>query len=186
MIYTLENGIQITYQPMPSALPEEFFAQVQADPKQAKERLEGFYKTHPKLPEIASLLTFVYIQLKEVKKAEALILETYKRHPTHLIAKINYADQCLRKKKKELIPAIFENTFDLFKLYPEKKLFHISEYRGFLVVMGFYHLAIKERAKAEEYHLLACRADLTHPSVMALEKKLFRFRLLHKFIRLQR
>lgn len=186
MIHTLDNGIQISYEPMPSVIPEELFAQANETPKAVKERLEGFYKTHPDLPEVANLLTYVYIQLKDLKKAEALILESYEKHPTHLIARINYADQCLRNKKKELVPAIFGNTFDLFKLYPEKKLFHISEYRGFLVLMGFYHLAIKERAKAEEYYLQACRADLTHPSVIALEKKLFNFRLLNKFTKLFR
>ena len=151
---------------------EDLYVKIQEDPQKHLTALIEFCKLHPKVPEAANLLAFAYLRLKKRKEAEDLIERTYLAHPNYLIARINYADQALRLKKKELIPMIFDRCFDLNLLYPKKQNFHYSEFRGFMTLMGFYHLEIREKEKAEEYYQLAFQVDPLHPSVAALEKKL--------------
>ena len=39
-----------------------------------------------------------------------------------------YGDESLQKGEIEKIPEIFDNKFDLKMLYPNRNIFHISEY----------------------------------------------------------
>ncbi|HSX12146.1 MAG TPA: hypothetical protein VLF61_01490 [Rhabdochlamydiaceae bacterium] len=145
--------------------------QAQFYPHRVFEEVKTFQEKHPDLPEAANLLIYLYIQKKELVKAEKLTQENYEKFPDYLFARINYADQCLRKKQWDQIPKIFP-SFHLRELYPEKKLFHFSEFRGFMVTMGLYYLALKNRAAAKEYLDHARLADPDHSSVKLLEKKL--------------
>lgn len=151
---------------------EMLYLAVQEDPKQHFEDLKKFQQEHSHVPEIASLLIYAYLRLKKKKQAELLTELTWKQHPDHLVARINYADQLIRLGKKERVEEIFKGCFDLNLLYPEKKSFHFSEFRGFMTVMGFYHLTMKQREKAEECYELAFQVDPLHPSVASLEKAL--------------
>ena len=162
---------------------ENLYVKIQEDPQKHLAALIEFCSLHPKVPEAANLLAFAYLRLKKKKEAEDLIEKTYLAHPDYLIARINYADQALRLKKKELVPMIFDRCFDLNRLYPKKESFHYSEFRGFMTLMGFYHLEIGEKEKAEEYYQLAFQVDPLHPSVAALEKKLSKTSFLKKIFR---
>lgn len=159
---------------------EELYVLVQEDPQKHIEPLISFYKLHSDVPEIANLLAYAYLRLKKKKEAEALIEKTYRDHPDYLIARINYADQCLRQENHERVPEIFNQTFELKALYPNKESFHYAEFRGFQIVMGFYYLAIGEKAKAEDCYQLAFQVDPLHPSVIALEHRLSKTSLLKK------
>ena len=169
--------IEITYTPILTGKePPEFLElrkQVFENPKEAIPGLTALKDQHPQLPEIANVLTFAHIQCKEFLQAEKLIRETYEKNPDYLFAKINYADQLLRKGKWKEVPQIFNNVFSLKELYPDRTVFHYSEARGFFVVMSFFHRAAKQKAKAEESYHCAMKVDPCHPSVIALEKKLF-------------
>lgn len=151
----------------------ELYEKSQSSVKKALKPLEEFKKNHPKLPEIYNLLGFVYIRLKKLKKAEQLIREAYQECPENLFVRINYGDHYLRKKQPEKIPEIFKNTFDLSLLYPSRKTFHVSEFRGFMTLMGFYYLSINKRDLAISYHYLARHVAPHHPAVRLLGRKLY-------------
>jgi tetratricopeptide (TPR) repeat protein len=153
---------------------DRLYEQALRAPKELLPAILEFRQKHSDLPEIENLLAVVHLYLREIDKVEKLIEESYKKFPSYLFARINYADQCLRKKKPQLVPGIFDHHFELSSLYPEKESFHISEFRGFMVLMGLYFLSIREKDKAEKYYHLALEADPQHPSVRLLEKKLFR------------
>lgn len=161
----------------------ELYLQAEQDPKAALPKALAFSETHPDLPQLSNLLTYLYIRLKKVKKANQWIEESYKRHPDYFIAKINYADLLLRRKQFKKIPPLFGGVFDLNVLYPEKTEFHYSEFRGYIVAMGFYHHAIAEHALALECYRLAVLADPHHPSLLSLEKKVFRLSPLKKILK---
>ena len=156
----------------------------QVSPRLVRHDIEGLHFKYPDIPEIGNLYCFVLLQLREVNKAESLIRDTFKKHPEYLFAKINYADQCLRKKQPHKITEIFPKTFDLEKLYPGKTLFHYSECRGFWVMLAHYFLTISNRGKAEEYYAKAYKLDPAHPTVIALEKKLYPFAPLQKILKI--
>ena len=159
---------------------EELYVQIQEDPEKHIDSLIQLHHRQPQVPEIANLLAYAYLRIKKKKATESLIEKTYRKHPDYLIAQINYADQCLRLQDLESIPEIFKGIFELNALYPYRKSFHYAEFRGFNVVMGFYHLELGQKEKAEEYYQLAFQVDPLHPSVSALERKLSKTTLLKK------
>ena len=163
-------------------LLSSLYVQVQEDPKTHIGKLEQLSARCGAVPEIANLLAFALLQTGKRKEAELLIEKTWAEHPDYLIGKINYADQALRQGKKERVASIFSECFDLGRLYPERDTFHFSEFRGFMVVMGFYHLAIGEKEKAEEYYQLAFQVDPLHPSISTLEKALSRRSILKEIL----
>jgi tetratricopeptide (TPR) repeat protein len=156
--------------------------QAQFYPHKVFDEVKEFYENHSDLPEAMNLLTYLYIQKKQIAKAEELTEENYKKNPDYLFARINYADQCLRKKQPEKVAEIFP-SFHLKELYPKREVFHFAEFRGFMVTLGFYYLALKNKKKSKECLDFALQADPDHSSVKLLQKKLrpnLLLRLMHK------
>jgi hypothetical protein len=179
----LIDGIPVYYHAQESSLPshlekktkQEFAALVeeaQMNPKKAYKSALAWEKDYA-FPQLDNLLAYLHLQNKKPKKAEGLIKSSYQKHPDYFFAKINYADQCVRKNKLKEIPLIFP-TFNLKELFPEKSAFHVSEFRGFMVFLSNYHLKSRNRFEAKHFYELASLADPIHPSVILLEKKLFK------------
>lgn len=150
------------------------YDQTEKKPKQVYNALTDFLKRYPTLPEALSLLTFNYIQRRKIKRADETITFNYKHNPDNLLAKINYADLCLRNKNTEEIKEIFEDQYDLRDLYPDKTTFHISEYRAFHILLAHYFYDTNDKELAEGHLLLASNIDPKHPSVNFLAKKLYK------------
>jgi len=179
------ENYRISFNSMPSSLAERISKEdlktfislldkAQFSPRKTLRAVEEFQEEHPDLPEALNLLSYVYIHTRQIAKAERLIEQTYEKYPQYFFARINFADQCLRKKKFEKIPQIFPD-FNLKKLYPEKKIFHYLEFRGFLIVLGFYFRAMGNKSEAKNCLSVAKEIDPDHSSVKLLEKKLFPF-----------
>ena len=141
--------------------------------KKARKEVEIFQNDYPDTPEVLNLLTYLNVCRKRIRQAERLVDENFQKNPDYLFARINYADLCLRRKKLQKIPKLFNFKFNLRDFCPNKKMFHISEFRGFMVMMGHYHLLIQKREAAECYHYLAHRVDPSHPNTKTLQKKLY-------------
>lgn len=160
----------------PSELKEylSLYEKAQEDPKSALKDVEALQKKHPHLPEIYNLLSYCLILQKKVRRAEKLTLENYEKNPDYLFAKINYADQCLRKKKTSKIPEIFENKMSLTDLYPDRELYHYSELLGYVCVMGFYFLSLGQKGKALDYCAYGKLIDSNDETLILLEKKIYK------------
>ena len=177
------DGCEISYEQTGSSLYEQLSSkdkdafpslleEVQIRPKSAYEQVLKWKDKYPRVPEFDNLLTYVYLQNKQTDKAEKLIEESFHKYPNYFFAKINYADQVLRQKNVDTFKEIFP-SFALKELFPKRKTFHVSEFRGFMVTISHYYLLKEERDKAKEYYQKAFQADPAHPSVIFLEKKLF-------------
>jgi tetratricopeptide (TPR) repeat protein len=160
----------------------ELYELAKENPKKALTPLEELYKNHPTVPPITSLLTYVYIRRRKLKSAESLIEKNYTNNPSNFFARINYADQCLRKKRPERIPEIFNNTFEIKELYPNQTTYHYSEISSFATLMSFYHLMIRQKEKALDYYRIAVQVDPEAKSLIHLEKKLFSKSRIHSLI----
>lgn len=174
---------KISYEAMPEALKlklsdEELstyltlLQKVQKAPRTVYKEVKAFGEKYAAIPEVSNLLTFAHIQNRRIHLAEQLIEKTFQDHPDYLFARINYADQCVRKKKLKKVEELF-HTLDLQELCPEKETFHTSEFRGFLIMLAYYFLAKKEKEKAVHYYKGAKEVEPHHPSVVYLERKLF-------------
>lgn len=186
---------QVSLDAMPNQLkkqlPEKAMGQylhlleeVQKQPRKVYQQIQDFGKEYEDVPEVINLLTFAHIQNHRIVEAENLIKETYERHPEYFFARINYADQCIRKKELSRMPEIFP-SFDLAQLCPERNTFHTSEFRGFLIMAAYYHRAIKQLEKAKAYYEKAKEVQPDHPSVIYLGKKLYKRPLLRRLFRKQ-
>ena len=153
--------------------------EAQTHPKKAYKEALSWKEHHPNNPLLDNLLTFLHLHNRETKQGEALILESYHQYPNYLFAKINYADQCLRFKKPQQIPQIFP-SFDLSQLFPNKTHFHVSEFRGFMIVISRYYSLIGNKTLAREFYQKAYLADPAHPTLILLEKELFSQNYLYK------
>ena len=158
----------------------DLYEKSSCQPKKARPLLEKLLIQHPTLPELYNLLAFVYIRLKKIKKADLTLITAYKTCPDDLLTKINYADYCLRRRKIHEVLSIFDGHKDLRDLYPSKNTFHLAEFRGFMVVMGHLHLELKDKEKALQYLYLAKKVAPKHPSVLFLQKKLYKTPFLKK------
>ncbi len=190
-----EKTYTVSFEAMPDTLKEqltedelkrylELLQLVQIRPREVYQEIKTFGEKHSDVPEVINLLTFAHIQNHRIVDAENLIEETFNKHPEYLFARINYADQCVRKRKLNKVPEIFP-TFDLKELCPEREIFHTSEFRGFLIMMAHYCRAKKEREKAVHYYDAAKKIEPDHPSVIYLGKKLFRKSLIRRLLRLK-
>lgn len=160
------------------------------NPKKTLPSLLLLAKEHPLSAEISNLLCFVYLQLKKERKAEKLIAQNYRNHPDDLLARINFADQLLRKKEPYKVAALFCHTFNLKELYPDQDSFSHSELLGFALLMSYYHEQIGKREEALDYYRAAVQLNPQAKSLDYLEKRLFAEprllrwkRSLHNFLR---
>lgn len=158
----------------------KLYEETQSCPKNTIVPLEEMLGKYSDVAELYNLLSYAYICRRRIKKAENITQRAYEIIPDDLFVKINYADQCLRKSKTELVPKIFDYKEDLKLLYPERRAFHISEFRGFMNVMGFYYLSLGDREKAECFYYLSYKTDPNHPSTRLLGKRLYQIPFLKK------
>lgn len=164
------------YQRLPAQVQEqidELHEMVFDDPHRAAPLLEELLKKYPDVPLLYNYLAGVYSSLGEVEKARAVSVKNYEQNPDYLFAKCNYAEFCLREKKLEEIPEIFENKFDLKLLYPHRKTFHLTEVIGFGHVMGEYFYRIGEQEAAKMWYKLLAQIAPEHPLTRQLKKLLF-------------
>ncbi|MCB1085143.1 MAG: hypothetical protein KDK60_03480, partial [Chlamydiia bacterium] len=100
---------------------EEFLALyslVESQPKRALKRALLFRQKHPDHPAVLNLLSYLYLVRKNILKGNHLIRENYAKNPDNIFAKINYADLCIRKKRYDEVPKVFNQKFNLPSLYP--------------------------------------------------------------------
>lgn len=154
---------EITYEPLKNRQINKLPAQVrdtlgdlydkaQHQPKEAIPDLERLVATYPHIPSFYNHLSIAYKYAGDLVKSEELVMETYRRFPKYLFSKANYAHSCLQKGEIEKVPGIFNHKFDLKRLYPRRKRFHISEFTALATVMCRYFDAIGEKDTADIYY----------------------------------
>lgn len=158
------------------------YQKVESKPKECIKQAEDLLQKYKNTAELYNLLSYALIKVRKIKKADKVTELAYKNIPENLFVKINYADQCLRKNKTSLVKEIFNNQTDLKKLYPNRAAFHVSEFVGFMNVMGFYHLALNKKDSAICYHYFSHKLDSKNRATQCLGKKLYQTSLLKKFI----
>ncbi len=150
------------------------YEKTEKEPKRTYNEIFDFHKRYPTIPEVISLMTYNHIQRRKVARADEMILFNYKHNPENLLARINYADYCLRKRWTERVEEIFEGIYDLADLYPERETFHVEEYRAFHTLISHYYFDIGDPEHAETHLLFASQVAPKHPSVLHLARKIYK------------
>ncbi len=125
----------------------------------AEKKIKQLIERYPDVPAFKNYLTVLYTKQGHTDKAHEINRRIVAEHPDYLFGKINLALQYLEEKRLEEIPKILGNAFDLQALYPERRVFHISEYQSLWHVACLYFLetdnieALESRLKvAKQIH----------------------------------
>lgn len=106
--------------------------------RKAQNILEQALEQDPTNPYLLDYLAALLMRRKRFLKSRNVIYKNYEYNPDSLFVKVRYADLLCQKKKLDEVKALFNNTFDLQKLYPEQKLFSINDYVHFMSLCGWY------------------------------------------------
>jgi hypothetical protein len=152
---------------------DDLYEKAHHTPHAAIPELARRVAAYPDVPLFANHLMIAYVNAGEREKAEALVVETYHRHPQYLFAKVNYARLCLAKGEVAKVPGIFHHTFDLKALYPHRKRFHLDEFVGFAGVMCRYLCVVGERNTALLYYHMLRQVAPRHPLTKQAKRTLY-------------
>ncbi len=172
------DGLPITLKPQLDALHDVVFI----DPKQAIKELLPLKASYPKAPVLYNYLSAAYGALGDSKTSEALVVENYQQTPDYLFAKINYAQICINQGQFEQIPVIFNNKYNLKMLYPDRNIFHISEFESFTGVMCAYFCSIGD-TKTARIFLDSLISTEPRSDMIAYAKRFFQPSLIQKMQR---
>jgi tetratricopeptide (TPR) repeat protein len=150
---------------------------VREGPAQAVVELEGWIEKYPDAGKLYNFLWSAYLGIKDPVNAERVVRENYRRNPDYIFAKLNYAELCLREGKPDEIPVIFDNKYDISLLYPQRKLFHITECTSFMAIMGWYFCEEGELERARVYLRSLQSLAPDHPATADLGRRLQRLTL---------
>jgi tetratricopeptide (TPR) repeat protein len=174
---------EITYEPiehesvkkLPAVIKkkiEELHHLIRKEPDQAIPVLRKLIQEYPDVPVFSNYLYIAYASKGDNKKAKEITLENYRRHPDYLFAKLGYAQLLLESGETEEFAEVFDNKFDLSLLYPNRKIFHVSEFVSFSGVIGAYYCEMGKLDSAEVLHNLLNKIVPDHPVTKMLEGKL--------------
>ncbi len=168
------SDFEISYEPIeteftkqiPAHLEEEVGELVElvtTDPRTALKKIEKMLREYPNLAIARNYQVNAYHRLGETEKAARLAEENYEKFPEYLFAKTSYAMMCMEKGETNRVPAVFDYQFDLTRIYPKRRIFHISEYLSFTGVISLYHSQLGENRIAKRYYKMMKKTDPTHP-----------------------
>lgn len=140
--------------------------------KQTISRLEVLIQKYPNAAILYNYLSCAYRVDGKPKKAIPFIKLNYEKNPDYFFAKLDYGELCLKEGKLELIPEIFGKNFNLKGIYPKRNVYHISEMRGFMSLLGKYHLLTKNIYAANQCYEILKSIDPEHEATLELKKYL--------------
>ncbi|MEK7486150.1 MAG: hypothetical protein AABZ60_17645 [Planctomycetota bacterium] len=133
--------------------------------KQTISRLEVLIQKYPNTAILYNYLSCAYRVDEKPEKAIPLIKLNYEKNPNYFFAKLDYSELCLKEGKLELIPEIFGGNFNLKGMYPKRDVYHISEMRGFMSLLGKYHLLTKNIYAANQCYEVLKSIDPEHREI---------------------
>jgi len=163
------------YQQLPRDVKAEIdnlYHMVHTDPKRAIPEIQRWLEQYPHIATLYNYLSVAYSKLGDLERVNQIVKENYERNPDYLFAKLNYAELCLKNNQLEQIPIIFDNKFDFKFLYPERNQFHVSEFVGFMGIIGLYFHKIGDISTAQRVYDMLKQVDPSHPYTLRLGQSL--------------
>ena len=145
----------------------------QTRPREAIPELLQLIEQYPNMPMLYNYLSVAYSLAGDREKAEQTALMNYQRNPDYLFARLNYAEICLANRDYSAVSEILDHKFDLKMLYPKRKRFHVSEFAGFMGIVGVYFVETGERDAAEKIYDVLHQVAPDHALTNRLREKLY-------------
>ena len=129
---------------------------------------------YPRVPCIYNYISVIYQNTRQMEKLVNILQETTRKFPDYLFGKTALAEFYLQNNESSKIPPILDHNFELYLLYPEKELFHISEVRAFYALTGMYHAEGNHLARTFACYYLLEEIDPDHALTLRLARAIVR------------
>ena len=97
-----------------SPLQKKHLKEIRSAPaKKGLALIETYFSDEQHHAKLMNLKIYFYIQLKKIKKADALVIENYNNNKDNLLCLINYGDYLIRKKQNSAFEERFSPYYDL-------------------------------------------------------------------------
>jgi hypothetical protein len=131
--------------------------------------LESLHNKYPDDAKIANYLAALYNLVGRDADTDRISEDLYRRHPDYLFAIIGMITIHLSRNEVEKAKAILNNRFELSIMYPDRKIFHISEFVAFYNMIVRYHVACGNVDVAQSTLGVFKSIAPDHPAVSNLE-----------------
>lgn len=129
-------------------LLEETFVDVNEKREGVVDKLARYIELYPGIPHFENRLASYYQLIGNLQKAKEINLLTLERHPEYLFGKVSLALSYYYEEKFDEIPALLGDRLELDALYPQRKVFHISEVMSYYQLVAMYLNAVDRTQEA--------------------------------------
>lgn len=85
----------------------------------------------PKNPQLKNCLSIAYNNVGESEKSEEVNRWVFKEHPDYLFGRLNIAAAYFHREEFDKIPELLGENMELKELYPNRDIFHVTEFTSF-------------------------------------------------------
>ena len=174
---------EITWDPIPMAnfgVPPEVVAQMDelhetvmsGDAASVVTTLERYWEQYPQAPVFGNWLSVAYQRIDRIEDTMRVTREIFECHSDYIFARVNLAEEALRYFDLAEAERFLGAEMFLPALFPERKLFHISEFLSFCRVAGQYELLNGNLDGAKKNLKMMKDLEPDHPSTCHLRDKL--------------
>ena len=126
-------------------------------------KLKNLIKRYPHIPHFKNFLTAVYDSKGDKIRAYECNKLIQREHPDYLFGRINLAAQYFEQEEYDKIPEVLGELMEIHALYPDRKVFHVSEVLAFNKLAIAYFCAIGNLEAAENRFEIMEKIDADHP-----------------------
>src|SRR5690625_2931671 len=156
MDYTYKH-YTITWKPIKPESPrlqrifkDELYWEILNPERKTVKKLLQLIKQYPNNPQLKNHLAIVYQKLGDHNKAMKINQEIIEEFPDYFFAKVNAATQYIHEQQFEKIPKLLGKDFDLNALYPDRVVFHGSEFLNMQYIAISYYIGVGKLKEAED------------------------------------
>ena len=140
--------------------------------RKALREIKALLEKEPENPYLLDYLAATFIRCRRVSKSHQTIKKNYEKNSNILFVKVRYADFLIQKGKLDEVASLFNQTFDLQKLFPKQKNFLINDYVFFMSMAAWYFFEKGEEDKALIYIYMVKKVTKSGTSIEYLMKKM--------------
>ena len=154
------------------------YSKVQKRRIKNRQELHKLIKKYPNVPAFKNYLVVYYQLAGEQEQAYKANRALVKQHPDYLFGKLNLCAEYLEKDELDEIPKVLGVALDLKDLYPNREVFHTTEFSAFLNVSCEYLIADGNSEAARTRIEVASKfLGKDHPVILKLNRLLMAARL---------
>ena len=145
--------------------------------KNKESKLLAYVEQYPDIPQFKNRLSTYYELKGNRRKAKEIKLITLQQHPDYLFGKITIALEYYYENQPEKMPALLGEQLELRALYPQRKIFHLSEVMNYYKVVALYLNAVDRCDEAWEVVEKMEKNCPGNPEIEMTTNEIFRYNL---------